>query len=292
LRRRQWRIATRFGLVVLATVAVVVTGYVAIRLVPNWLAQTANLSPSQQSSERGRVRTAALAFLGGTVAAAGALFAGLTFRLSKQGQSTDRFNKAIELLGHAERNVRLGGIYSLGQLARDDPQAHHRAVLEVLLAYIHDRSPWRPSTTASTEPRPATSDIQAAMTVLARRNTSYDPDPLEIDLSDTNLRGIRAPKIYLGSAVLSRTQLQDADLTGANLADAALIKTNLDRTLLERVDLGHASLQQARLVGTFLSTAQGLETVNLRGAIYDPLTTSWPPGFYPAAHGAEPDPEL
>lgn len=195
-----------------AVVGSLLAAYVVLRLVPNWLDQPKDLSSTQEAVERGRLRTASIAFLIGVLAAIGAVHTALTFRLSRRGQGTERFNKAIELLGHNETSVRIGGIQALGQLARDDPRAHHQGVVEVLLAYIRDHSPWRsqppgirqrlrrlargPASVSAVPPPPRCgSDIQAAMAILARRKTVFDPDPLVIDLSNTNLSGIEAPGI-------------------------------------------------------------------------------------------------
>src|SRR5262249_25548392 len=41
--------------------------------------------------------------------------------IAQQGQVTDRFGRAVEQLGSAAMDVRLGGIYSLERLARDSP---------------------------------------------------------------------------------------------------------------------------------------------------------------------------
>jgi hypothetical protein len=38
-----------------------------------------------------------------------------TYRLTQQGQITDRYTKAIEQLGAEKLEVRLGGIYALGR---------------------------------------------------------------------------------------------------------------------------------------------------------------------------------
>lgn len=312
-KARRWQVLGVFVAVVVGVTTVIAIGYVLLRLAPNWLAQPEKLSSTQEALERGRIRTAALAYVLGVVAVIGAVFTALTFRLSRRGQGTDRFNKAIELLGNDKTNVRLGGIHALGQLARDDARAHHRAVLEVLVAYIRDRSPWAPqpivapkvplwevvatrlrtssrnamSPTRAGVPPDAAPDIKAAMLVLSRRKTTHDPIPLSIDLSDTNLRGVDASGMCLRGAVLSRTQLQDADLSGCDLRGAVLVGADLYNARLDSANLAGASLQYANLVRAQLRTAKGLATAKLDGAIHDRMTTDWPdPPFDPATLGA------
>lgn len=289
---------------VAAAVGTLFAAYVLLRLAPNWLDQPGDISPTQEAVERGRLRAAGIAFLIAVLTAIGAVHTALTFRLSRRGQGTERFNKAIELLGHHETSVRIGGIHALGQLARDDPRAHHQGVLEVLLAYVRDRSPWPldqpawwrrlPLPAASSEggralrPPRCASDVQAAMAILARRKTAFDPDPLNIDLSNTNLSGIEAPRICLRGAVLAHTQLHDAELGGADLRDADLVMANLNHAGLEKAQLGEASLRGADLVGTRMRTANGLDHdgTKLDDATFSLLSTDWPDGFNPVQKGA------
>jgi len=44
-----------------------------------------------------------------------------TLETTREGQITERFTRAIDQLGHAHLDVRLGGIYGLERIARDSP---------------------------------------------------------------------------------------------------------------------------------------------------------------------------
>ena len=90
---------------------------------------------------RGRLLT-----LGAGLFAAGALvFTARNFTLSREGQVTDRYTKAIEQLGSDKLDVRIGGIYALERVARDSAR-DHPTVMEVLTAFIreHSREQWPP----------------------------------------------------------------------------------------------------------------------------------------------------
>lgn len=130
-----------------------------------------------------------------------------TFQLAEQGQVTDRYAKAIEKLGSKTIDVTIGGIYALERIARDSPK-DHPTVMEVLAACIreHSREQWPkpPEEPGAERPERATRpDIQAALTVIGRRDTSRDIRP--IDVSGTNL---------------TRANLTEANLTGADLTNA------------------------------------------------------------------------
>jgi uncharacterized protein YjbI with pentapeptide repeats len=63
------------------------------------------------------------------------------FTLTRQGQITDRYTKAVEQLGHEKAPVRLGALYSLERLAQNNPE-HRQTVVDVVCAYL--RMPYTP----------------------------------------------------------------------------------------------------------------------------------------------------
>jgi hypothetical protein len=62
------------------------------------------------------------------------------YSLSREGQVTDRFTKAIEQLGSKELDIRIGGIYALGRIARDSA-GDHPTVVQVLSTFVREHSP-------------------------------------------------------------------------------------------------------------------------------------------------------
>jgi len=90
-----------------------------IKVVPEGLAETVGLGRKAQAEEVGRVRTATLALLAGTIALVGALYTARTYRLNRRGQITDRFIRAVAQLGDESLGVRVGGIYALERVAHN-----------------------------------------------------------------------------------------------------------------------------------------------------------------------------
>ncbi len=201
---------------VVAVIGGLAAALLAVKLGTTWLASTDHLRGTARAEEIGRARTAALAVLAGLIAAVGAVYTARTFRLNREGQITQRFSTAIEHLGSAETEVRLGGIYALERIARDSLD-DHGPVVEVLTAYVRRRAPWPPmpaSEDAGTpseddeQPRPAI-DIQAVIAVLGRRDSRRDPH--DLDLSSCDLRGAKFASADLGNFELAKlrgTQLQ------------------------------------------------------------------------------------
>lgn len=209
-----------------------------------------------------------LLLLGGLVfTAQGVIYTARTVEVAQQGQITDRYTKAVEQLGSATLQVRLGGVYALERLAEDSGR-DAESVHDVLAAFVRDRAPGAGS--ADTADKPAT-DVQAVLTVLARRPTPNETvfrdgdgreyldesDAQVIDLSGTRLRGAELGLVsgYL-SANLLRANLAGADLTGANLTGA----------LLRGADLSGATLTGADLRGADLRGVAGITEAQVRAA--------------------------
>jgi uncharacterized protein YjbI with pentapeptide repeats len=203
----------------------------------------------------------------GLFAAAALLFTARNFVLSREGQVTDRYTKAVEQLGSDKLDVRIGGIYALERIARDSPR-DHPTVAEVLAAFIreHSHQPWPlyEHADAAVPERATRPDVQAALTVLRRRDVEHDRWP--IDLSGAKLPRADLRKADFNGANLYRADLSGADLNEAKLKDATLDSAILNDANLNGIDLRDACLQGARLNGdTYLHHAD-LRGAELRGA--------------------------
>jgi hypothetical protein len=171
----------------------------------DWLAHhdvgsaTGSLRETALDNARGRLLTLGA----GVFAAAALVFTARNFWLSRAGQVTDRYTKAVEQLGSDKLDVRIGGIYAMERIARDSAR-DQPTVMEVLTAFIreHSREQWPTSghDTDPDSPRTTRPDVQAALTVVARRDSSRDVR--SIDLHGANL---------------TRADLSDANLTTARL---------------------------------------------------------------------------
>jgi uncharacterized protein YjbI with pentapeptide repeats len=254
---------------------------------PDWLAHhdvssaTGPLHETALDNARGRLLT-----LGAGLLAAGALlFTARTFTLSREGQVTDRYTKAIEQLGSEKLDVRIGGIYALERVARDSAR-DHPTVMEVLTAFIreHSQEQWPPpGRPASLEQERLTRpDVQAAVTVVGRRNAERDTQPIDLtgaNLASANLRGANFPGANLHHANLSAANLTH----GANLTRAILLEANLTGANLHHANLSAANLIEANLAGTFLTRA------DLRGADLSYATLTYADLRYADLSGADLD---
>jgi Pentapeptide repeats (8 copies) len=123
--------------------------------------------------------------------------------------------------------------------------------MDVLATFIRDHSsePWPPVEEAGRvlhQERATRPDIQAALTVIGRRDPRHDRR--------------WSGRVDLHSAVLGRADLRSADLGSADLSGAVLVGANLSGAYLSG-----ANLEGAYLNGAFLTDAN-LEGAQLRGA--------------------------
>jgi len=183
-----------------------------------------------------------------------------TLELTEQGQVTDRYTKAIEQLGSDKLDVRIGGIYALERVARDSAR-DLPTVMEVLTAFIreHSHEPWPPPDSSGREPERSTRpDVQAAATVVGRRDAERDIRHIDLtgaDLTRANLTGALLRGTDLTRAILFAADLGTANLTGADLARANLDSANLDSADLTRANLTRANLDIANLTRADLGSA-------------------------------------
>ena len=255
------------GALVLVTLAVL-----AIWIIPGrWLAShRAALLLTQYLELENAMRATIAQILGGLALLIGIY---LTWRrvgaaekqveVVREEQITERFTRAIEQLGSDKLEVRLGGIYALERIARDS-EKDHWTVMEVLTAYVRENARWTEDRPKEFAPLPT--DIQAILTVLARRRRDFEKDPaLRLDLSYTDLRRAWLPGAHLEGALLGRAHLEAAFLMDAHLEAAYLWLACLQGAHLEGAHLGGADLRGAHLAGANLKGAD-LGGADLRGA--------------------------
>jgi len=107
-----------------ATVTLIAVGALwTVLLLPRYLL-TWDLSggavgPGSQAAAVNAIRSTLMQGLAGLAVVAGLLFTWRQVRDGRQGQVTDRYTKAIDQLGQAAPELRLGGIYALERIARD-----------------------------------------------------------------------------------------------------------------------------------------------------------------------------
>lgn len=210
-------------------------------------------------------RKTVLQGLGGAALLVGAFLTYRTIQVNREGQITERFTRAIDQLGTTKLDVRLGSIYALERIAKDSKD-DHGPVMEVLTAFLRGHSRFEQlaeEPMSSRAEKRLRADLQAATTVIARRNAKNDP-------RDPPRRRLDLRQVDLSGGNLHRANLEYADLEGADLRHANLLFINLANAWLKGADLREAILVGANFEHAYLAGAnlQGLElsNSNLEGA--------------------------
>ncbi|RAS25434.1 uncharacterized protein YjbI with pentapeptide repeats [Streptomyces avidinii] len=176
--------------------------------------------------------------------------------LVREGQMTDRYATAIELIAANELTKRLGGIYALERIMRDSPK-DHETIVEVLAAFVREHAPC-PELDLKTESKreyaPMAEHIQAALTVLGRRPERSES--FAVNLRNTDLRGLVLPNARLSGVNLRGAFMEYADLSSTDLTGAQMERCHLENANLSEAALTQAVLQRARLYQTTLDLAE------------------------------------
>jgi len=196
-------------------------------------------------------------------------------KATEEKQVTERFSKAVEMLGSDKIEIRLGGIYALERIAKDSGKDYW-IIVEILTGFVreHSKSRWEQEKTQLEQVREAAhppTDIQAILTVLKHRTLSYGkgeeylPNLRLADFSWMILAKSTIKEMNLWGAKLQNSNLQESKLMGANLAQANLSGINLNLADLSDAILAGAILTGAEVKGAKLSRAN-LSGADLRGA--------------------------
>ncbi|MEH2069558.1 MAG: pentapeptide repeat-containing protein [Nostoc sp.] len=176
-------------------------------------------------------------------------------QLSQQQLPKQRLQIAIERLSNNTMETSVAIINDLEQIAHNHPQ-YHWIIMDILTNFVRKNTSYIPQKQViSNSSAKVRGDIQAALTVIARRDVTKDLRHQQLDLSHTDIRGAN-----LNKANLEQTNLYQANLAGANLTEA-----NLEGAILSAANLEGANLYSANLKGAILS-ASNLQGANLQRA--------------------------
>jgi uncharacterized protein YjbI with pentapeptide repeats len=204
---------------------------------------------------RNDVRTTLVQTIGGALILLTASIAWAQVQTARRGQITDRFTKSVDQLGSTERQVCVGGVYALNQVA-DTPE-YTRAVAEVLLAYLKSKSdPSRPGSQPAVLAPPEMDvptpeiDKQAIIRILVQENLWNRAVAGRLDLSSINvayapLNGAALSRAKMAGAKLHYADLQNADLQATDMYRAEFDHANLDGADLSGADIRNASFASA-----------------------------------------------
>src|SRR5947209_2642352 len=131
----------RCGAFLLVLVGIFLTGSLWWRALV-WHRIASGLGPKAQIDMEAEVFKTVGQLLVGVSFLAGLYFTWQNVQVLQEGQITERFTRSIEHLGSDKLQVRLGGIYALGRIARDS-RSDQPFISQVLCAYVRENAHWK-----------------------------------------------------------------------------------------------------------------------------------------------------
>ena len=190
-----------------------------------------------------------------------------TANSTETGNIAERFKNAIEHLGNTSPSIRLGGIYALHHIARDEDD-YRKRVFEILCAHIRETttqkgySPQKrfiPETDASFS-HPII-EIEGILKLLFREPPGHRTyEGLHSNLDHANLEGANFRNSNMPNARFSNANLNYAIFDGAELQEAHFWDANLQNADFSNADLNCAIFDGAKLQGAYF------QKTNLQGA--------------------------
>jgi Pentapeptide repeats (8 copies) len=291
--------------------ALIVTGVLVVigclTLFPELLLRRSGLDGVERAKAENDARGTLIQAVGGAALLVGAYVTWSQLGATQQQvsivarqQVNDQFSRAIEQLGNkASPGVRIGGIYSLSQLAHDAPDQNY-PVLDILASYVREHAPL-PREGLKDAAQLGSLRLRApdVETALVQISTLKRVPPATVlldhsELAGAELAGTRLPWVtFNGSdlrnaefqnSILHHAHLNDTDLRGASFAGADLSETvvqqaNLGGVILRSTNLSGAYLGGSSVCGTDLSSAKLSDLARRPTLLYADRKTRWPPGF-------------
>ena len=285
----QWRRAIVAVLVLLLGIGLMA---VAMILVPAWIVGAVDISdPVKRLELENSVRGVVVPSLAGTLflatayltwrqveatsrqvdaAQQGVRLAQEQLALAGRANVSERFARAVDLLGAEQITARVGAVYALESIATDEP-TYHRTVQELLASSAREHAPDELALATQRKAGASPADVRAMLRVLARQPMSV-PDaachraalaqrshhckvcgdgPYEGGGANrADLSGIVLERLDLASGCLDRTRLHGARLDHCDLRQASLVHGDLRGALVRKSDLEGACLAWADLTDT------------------------------------------
>jgi uncharacterized protein YjbI with pentapeptide repeats len=242
------------GLYAFVGLVIVIIVWIVVLYVPRYI-QYGAINASDKATAEASFRGSLVQAIVGLTVLGGLYYTARNLRLSRAGQLTDRFSKAIEQIGNSDINVRIGGLYALEQVARDS-RNNAMIVTEILLRFVRNQVD---TIHSHDNPAKVTQDIDVALQILGRR-PSADREPDRLDLSDLKIDGANLEYANLTDANLCYVKATRLRVAGAKLRRTLFYYANVQRSMFSGSDARQCGFSLADLRYSFFVD------VNLEGA--------------------------
>ena len=165
------------------------------------------------------------------------------------------FNDATGYLGNKSASVRLGGIYTLYDLALSNPEKRLKNIIEILSAHV--RATTQEEEYQKKYKKKPSDEISSLLKLLSNLNIKYLSKNEEekwypLDLSNSYLCGIILEKVDFSHAIFTRSNFSCANLEESHFEDADLEESHFVRANLRSSHFEGAILRGSHFEGADL----------------------------------------
>ena len=193
----------------------------------------------------------------------------------EQRLHTDSYIRAVEQLGADKKEVRLGGIYGLGRIAKED-ETHRRQIINLLCAYIVEnasgsKTEEQKPPPAHEEPKSPPADILAILDIINENRRGewrrFRPNLKYVDFENMDFFRFSFERFDFTSA-----KFKKASFNFTYLEEAYLNLADLEEATLHHADLEGARLNLANLAGARMAKTKKLTQKQIDSAFGDSAT--------------------
>jgi len=197
---------------------------------------------------------------------------------AEQGQITDRFSKAVELLSSENVTTRVGGIYALKRIAEDSASRDHEPAMNTIASFIQSASPYQQTIEHNNDiaNRIANGidtidwkairapDVFAALETLSRRTekqvkyecqADYAVEIGECNLSYFDLTKIKVTKVSIEGCNLKGSILDGAEFNGVFADGVNFSSGRIHGFLSNRSQFNGADLNNIELFDSYIENS-------------------------------------
>jgi uncharacterized protein YjbI with pentapeptide repeats len=205
-------------------------------------------------------------------------------KVSEEKQVTDRFSKGVDQIGSDKIEVRLGGIYALERIAKNDSEEKdYESIMEILAGFIRERSTarWKNAENISSNaqttqnvPTPEyrilsipPTDIQAALSFVLNQDKIKS-----LDLRSSDFSWMILTHSIFKERNLQRSNFSNSDLSNADFSNSDLSHTDFSNANLSNVNFKNTILNFANLSGAILNQVRFSDKTELKSVTFSETT--------------------
>ena len=181
------------------------------------------------------------------------------------------FNDATGYLGNKSASVRLGGIYTLYDLALSNPEKRLKNIIEILSAHVRETTQEK-KYQEKYEKKPS-NEISSLLKLLSDLNTNYliknkEAESSPLDLSHAYLCGVHLRDLDFSYAIFTYSNFEGAILEGSHFEGANLSVSHFEGAYLPASHFEDANLYASHFEGANLEESH-FEGANLRESHFE-----------------------